>query len=146
MKVSNVMTRSVRSVRPDDSIHDVAALMGTADVGFLAVIQDGQVVGVITDRDIVLRGVAAGVDPAAPIAGIMTRKVQGREEFDDLDQALDLMATQKVRRLVVRDGEGKVTGLVSIGDIARCDWDKDEVGATLGELCRPCLHNNILAK
>ncbi len=118
-KVREVMTDSPRCVTPDTVVTEAAQLMESEDVGSLPILNGDQLAGVITDRDIVVRAVAKGKDPR----GMPVREVASGEPVtvyadDDLSTALQIMATQQVRRLPVVDEEKRLVGILSQADVA----------------------------
>jgi CBS domain-containing protein len=116
---ASLMKTNVQTVRPEDSLRQAAEKMALANVGFLPVRdQLGRVVGTITDRDIVVRGVAAGA-PAelGRIGDVMTRQVVACRPDDPLSVADDLMAQNQVSRLIVTDSEGVLKGVISLSDL-----------------------------
>jgi CBS domain-containing protein len=119
MKVKDVMTRGAESVSPDDSLETAARRMREAGVGALAVCEQGSVVGLITDRDIVVRSIAEGKDPSGTdVRGAMTPQVIDCREDDDLVQAATRMEQGAVRRAVVLDADGVLVGMLSVDDVA----------------------------
>lgn len=134
MKVRDAMAADVRSVNPGDSIARAARLMGEAGTGFLPVTEADRPVGVVTDRDIVVRFVAGGGGDAGatPVSEVMTAKVTVVGPDDDLSDAADAMRGAAVRRLVVVDG-GQVVGVLSHGALVQAT-DGEGAGrqATLG--------------
>lgn len=120
MKVSEVMSHRVEIASPSDSIQRAAQMMARIDAGVLPVGQDDRLVGMITDRDIAIRGVGEGRNPAdTPVNEIMTREVKYCFEDDDVGKVADNMAQLRVRRLPVLNREKRLTGIISLGDIAR---------------------------
>ncbi len=120
MKVSEVMTRQVEVISPDDSIQDAARLMASIDAGVLPVGENDRLVGMITDRDIAIRAVGEGRDPKQTRVGeVMTREVRYCFEDDDLDDVSHNMAELQVRRLPVVSKDKRLTGIISLGDIAQ---------------------------
>ena len=134
MKVRDAMAADVRSVAPGDSIARAARLMGDAGTGFLPVTDADRPVGVVTDRDIVVRFVGGGGGDAGatPVSEVMTAKVTVVGPDDDLSDAADAMRGAAVRRLVVVDG-GLVVGVLSHGALVQAT-DGEGAGrqATLG--------------
>ena len=118
--VQQVMTGNVRTAQPEDSIQDVARMMKEAGCGFIPITQDGRLSGVITDRDIVVRGVAVGPreTAGARVWEIMTPTVLAVSASDTLDHAAGVMAKHQVRRLPVLD-QGRVVGVLSHGDLVQ---------------------------
>jgi CBS domain-containing protein len=119
MRVGDLMTRHVEFLSGDASARDAAELMGELDVGALPVGTPEEVLGVLTDRDILYRVVAEGLAPDLPVREVASRPVIGCGAEDTLQAAMDLMATHHIRRLAVRDGEGRVVGWITLSDLAR---------------------------
>jgi CBS domain-containing protein len=120
MKIKEIMTKNVEALRPDDTIQRAAQKMRDRNVGFLPVLEEGDLVGVITDRDLVVRILADGIKSKVMI-GRDVPTSPGIYCFDDqdTDSAAQLMQTNQIRRLVVLDHDnGKVVGVVSLGDLA----------------------------
>jgi CBS domain-containing protein len=134
MKVSDAMTSQVSIARPTDSIRQVAQTMAQVESGVVPVVEDGKVVGVVTDRDIVLRVVAEGRSFDSPISDAMSDgDVLSVKEDDILADATAKMANHQVRRLVVLNDAGALTGILSLGDVAK-DYGAKQVGKTLEEI------------
>ncbi len=122
MKVSEVMSRQVEIASPDDSIQRAAQMMARIDAGILPVGAGDRLVGMITDRDIAIRGVGEGRNPAdTPVNEIMTREVKYCFEDDDVNRVAQNMAELQVRRLPVLNRDKRLTGIISLGNIARED-------------------------
>lgn len=138
MKVSEVMTAQVVTAKPQDSIKSVAKIMGQVDTGAVPVFEDGHVVGMVTDRDIVLRVVAEGRSFDEPVSAVMSDHVQSCGPEDTVAEAAGKMASHQLRRLVVTEGS-KLVGIVSLGDIAT-DFGNKKVGETLEEISLPPTH------
>ena len=138
MKIKEVMTRAVETVRPDQSIQEAAAKMKSLDVGPIPVTDGDRLVGMLTDRDIVLRAVADGRDPrTTKVRDAMTSDVVCCKEDDDVKDAAQKMKDRQIRRIVVVDAGQKVCGIVSLGDIA-VDTHNDRMsGDVLEEVSRP---------
>ncbi len=118
MKVRELMTAQVISAKPTDTVEDVARMMSEIDSGAIPVVDDDVVVGMITDRDIVIRVVAERKDGFTPVSEVMTEGVESCLEDDDIAEAAGRMAELQMRRLVVFNGQGKLSGVISLGDIA----------------------------
>lgn len=136
MKVSEVMTAQVATVRPTETVRKVASVMANVDSGAVPVVEDGKVVGLITDRDIVLRVVAEGGSLDTPASDVMTADVQSCSEEDNVADAAAQMANHQIRRLVVTGDKGNLVGILSLGDIA-LDYGAKQVGKTLEEISEP---------
>jgi CBS domain-containing protein len=120
MKIKEIMTKNVEALRPDDTIQKAAQKMRDRNVGFLPILEEGDLVGVVTDRDLVVRTLADGTKSKTMI-GRDVPTSPGLYCFDDqdTDSAVRLMQTHQIRRLVVLDHDnGKVVGVVSLGDLA----------------------------
>lgn len=127
-KVKELMTSDPVLITPDASLKDAAAKMENVDCGVLPVGTKDRLDGIITDRDIVIRAIAKGKDPAKEkVRDYMTGKVYACNEEDYLEDAADKMREHKVSRLVVKNKQGKVTGILSFGGILRKNADADEV-------------------
>lgn len=133
MKVSEVMTAQVVTAQPSTSVREAARTMAEIDSGALPIVDGGNVVGLVTDRDIVLRVVAKGGSLDGPISEVMSGDVQTCDEEDNLADATAQMANHSVRRLVVVNGSGRLTGMLSLGDVA-VDYGAKKVGQTLEEI------------
>ena len=116
-KVREFMTTDVVSVDQRSRIDEAAKLMRDRDIGFLAVTDNGALRGVVTDRDIVVRGVAAGHVTSDAVGAILSGEVISLKSDDDAKQAEKLMSEHDVRRLPVVD-DGRLVGVVSVGDLA----------------------------
>ena len=135
--VSDVMTTRPRAVTPNTPVTQVAELMRDEDVGAIPVVQDDQLVGMVTDRDIVVRAVAQGKDPRGmPAAEVSSRELVTVDPDQDLSDALQLMAQHQVRRLPVVDRDNHLVGVVSQADVAREVKDK-AAGELLEDISRP---------
>ena len=116
MIVSDVMSRDVEFLEPGATVQAAAELMGELDVGALPVGSNAKLDGIVTDRDILYRLVARGLDPATtPVR----RPVIGCGEGDTVQAAMDLMATNHIRRMPVRDTAGTVVGWITMADLSR---------------------------
>jgi CBS domain-containing protein len=133
MKISEVMTAQVVTARPDSPISEVAQTMARIESGAVPVVSDGKVVGLITDRDIVIRVVAEAGSLSQPVSDVMSTDVETCREEDNVADAAGLMASKQIRRLVVLNESGRLTGIVSLGDIA-VDYGAKAVGQTLEEI------------
>lgn len=136
MKVSDAMTAQVVTASPSDSIQAVARIMAEVDTGAVPVFDGGKVVGLVTDRDIVLRVVAEGGDLKGPVSAVMSDHVQSCRPDDSMADAAGKMASHQLRRLVVTDEKGSLVGILSLGDVAT-DFGNKKVGETLEEISAP---------
>ena len=117
-KVEEIMTRDPRTVEADDPIVEAARIMRDSDIGDVIVLQGGEVGGIVTDRDIVVRGVAEGRDGGSTSVGdVFTSGVEAIAPNDSVDDALRKMRDADIRRLPVVDN-GRPVGIISLGDLA----------------------------
>ena len=133
MKVREVMTRGVCIANPDQSIREAACLMAEIDAGALPVGENDRLVGMITDRDIAIRAVAAGQSPDAKIRGVMSKEVLYCFDDEDLDDVARNMSDAKVRRLPVVDRDKRLVGILSLGDLA-LNEDAKTAGQTIAHI------------
>ena len=138
MQVRDLMNPSVVTITPQESASLAARLLSRHNLGALPVCgNDGGLRGIVTDRDIVLRCIAAEDDPAqTQVKDTMTRNCAVVSPDDDAREATRLMAARQVRRLPVLEG-GKVVGMVSLGDLAKCRQFDMEAGKALSEISDP---------
>lgn len=137
MKVRDIMTRSVDLIEATDTIAYAARRMAEDDVGVLPILSSGDMVGIVTDRDIAVRGVAAGIKPDSPVHRIMTDMVATCSPDDDIETARLLMGREQIRRMPVCDDRSRVVGIVALADLADHNPDKREVTETLADICEP---------
>ena len=133
MNVSEVMTAQVVAAKPSSTVAEVARTMAKIESGAVPVVENDKVVGLITDRDIVIRVVAAGRGLDGPVSEVMSEDVQTCNEDDNVADAAAKMGSHQIRRLVVLNDRGKLTGILSLGDIA-LDYGAKAVGRTLEEI------------
>jgi len=136
MKISEVMTRDVQTVRPDQPVQEAASFMLSADAGSIPVSDGGRLVGMITDRDIAVRGVARGYGPDTPVRELMTDEIICVREDDDVDDVESKMSQAQVRRLPVIDSREQLCGIVSLGDLSR-QADEDSAAEALQGVSEP---------
>ena len=133
MQVSEVMTAQVSTATPRTTIRDVARTMAEVESGAVPVVDDGKVVGLVTDRDIVLRVVAEGKGLDTPVSEVMTEGVETCREDDNVSDATGKMSAKQIRRLVVLSESGNLAGILSLGDVA-IDYGAKAVGKTLSDI------------
>ncbi len=129
--ISDVMTGNPRTLSAEDSILDAARVMRDDDIGDVIVTRDGALVGIVTDRDIIVRAIAEGRTPeATKIGDVASQEIVTISPEDPVDQAISLMRDKAIRRLPVCDEEGKPVGVVSLGDLA----EERDPNSVLGEV------------
>ena len=121
MRIAEAMTRDVQMVNPDQSIVDAARLMADCDCGALPVTENERLIGMITDRDIVVRALAEGKSGDTRIKDVMSADIKYCFEEDDLDSVARNMGDLQIRRLPVVSRDKRLVGIVSLGDIATSD-------------------------
>ena len=133
MRVADVMTADVQVASPNDTIAQVARRMSEIDSGVMPVVQGDEIVGLITDRDIVIRVVGENRDSEIAVSEVMTSNVETCRADDKLKEATKRMADLQIRRLLVVDDHGKLAGVLSLGDVAR-EHSARAVGEALEEI------------
>jgi CBS domain-containing protein len=118
MKVNEIMTRDVCLVSPGQSLREVAAEMEKHDVGVMPVGDNDRLVGMITDRDIAIRGISHGLGPDARVRDVMSAEVKYCFEDDAIDDLAQNMASEQIRRLPVLNNKKRLVGIISLGDLA----------------------------
>lgn len=136
MKVQDIMTRDVCIADPNQTVREAAKKMAEVDVGLLPVGENDRLVGMISDRDIALRCVAAGKGPDATVRDIMTRDVKYCYEDQNVEDVASNMAEQQIRRLPVVDQDKRLVGIVSLADVAM-ERDAALSGAALRGISQP---------
>ena len=136
MKVSDAMTPEVQLCTPDDTIRDAAQAMAALGVGLLPVTDNDRLVGMISDRDIAVRGIGMGRGPEARVGDVMTAEVKYCYEDQDLDEVCANMGDIQVRRLPVLNRSKRLVGIIALGDIALMQGGNG-TGATLSRISRP---------
>src|SRR5881227_2334451 len=118
MKIRDVMTRTAQLTSPDDTLRHAAQMMKECDCGVLPVADGDRLVGMITDRDIAIRGIADGKGPDARVSDAMSREVKYCFEDEDVAHVAKNMAELQVRRLPVMNRDKRLVGIVSLADLA----------------------------
>lgn len=140
MKIQDVMTRNPATVTPDAPVIEAARIMKQEDVGVVPVVESTEsrrLVGVVTDRDLAIRLVAEGRDPQSRVRDVMSAKLHTRKADDDLDDVMDTMAKEQVRRIPIVDDRGSLVGIVSQADIVRKARDDSKAERTVERISEP---------
>jgi CBS domain-containing protein len=132
MQVSEAMTTDVKMTSPSQTIRDAARTMAEIDAGILPVGENDRLIGMVTDRDIAIRAVAAGKGPNTPVREVMTQEVKYCFDDDDVEDVAQNMADIKVRRLPVLNKQKRIVGVLSLGDIAVADGPEHAGSALCG--------------
>ncbi|WP_294121903.1 CBS domain-containing protein [Sphingomonas sp.] len=119
IKISEVMTTEVETISASQTAREAASFMLRADAGSIPVCDGDKVVGMITDRDIAVRGVAEGRGPDTPVSELMSDGIICAREDDDIHDVARRMGEEQVRRLPVLDAQDRLCGIVSLGDLSR---------------------------
>ncbi len=136
MKVREAMTTDVRLAHPDRTVREAAQTMADQDIGALPVGENDRLVGMVTDRDIAVRGVARGLGPDAKIREVMSQEVKYCFEDEDLDDVAHNMGDLKVRRLPVLNRDKRLVGILSFSDLARHE-DSQKTGEAIHDISTP---------
>ena len=134
MRCSEIMTRDVRTATREMTLRDVALMMRDGDMGSVPVVEDGRLVGIVTDRDIVVRCVAEGRDTSTPVSEAMTTEIFSIKPDDFAFEAVRLMGDKQVRRVAVVSEDGQLAGIISMADVALETEDELEIAETLEEI------------
>ena len=134
MRCSEIMTRDVKTATRDMPLREVAVMMREGDVGSVPVVEGGKLVGILTDRDIVVRAIADGKDASAPVSDAMTAEIFSVKPDDFVFEAIRIMGDRQVRRIPVVADSGNLAGIIAIADIALEMEDEREIAETLEEI------------
>lgn len=134
MRCSEIMTRDVRTATREMTLRDVAVMMHEGDMGSVPVVEGGRLIGIVTDRDIVVRCIAEGRAAETPINEAMTTEIFSVKPDDFAFEAVRLMGDKQVRRIPVITNDGTLAGIISMADIALETEDELEIAETLEEI------------
>ena len=134
MRCSEIMTHEVRTATRQMTLRDVARMMRDGDMGSVPVVEGRRLVGIITDRDIVVRCVAEGRGAETPAADAMTKEIYSVKPNDYVFEAVRLMGDKQIRRIPVVSDDGNLAGIISMADVALETEDELEIAETLEEI------------
>lgn len=134
IRCRDIMTGSVRTATRENTLRQAAAMMRDGDMGSVPVVENGRLVGILTDRDIVVRSVADGRGPDTSVSEAMTTDIFSVRPDDFVFEAIRLMGDKQVRRVPVVDEEGRLAGIIAMADIALEMEDEREIAETLEEI------------
>lgn len=137
MKIAEIMTRNVKVASPSQTLREAAQEMSASDVGLLPVGEGDRLVGMVSDRDIAVRGVAAGKGPDAPIREVMTADIKYCFDDEEVEHVTGNMGDIQVRRLPVLNRSKQLVGIVSLADFARHRASKPHAGHALSGVSEP---------
>ncbi|MGB7410689.1 MAG: CBS domain-containing protein [Sphingopyxis granuli] len=141
MKVADCMSRNICVLSRDNSLQSAAQLMAEMDSGFLPVADKDELIGIVTDRDIAIRGVGMGLAPSAGVEEVMSDEVRYCFAEDEVEKVLHTMGTLQVRRLPVLDRDKRLVGVVSLSDLAT-NGAAPAAGEALGDIAQPSEHHS----
>lgn len=140
MQASDVMTANPQVAKPTDTVADVARRMSKVEVGAIPVVENDEIVGVVTDRDIVLRVVGENRSFDTPVSEVMTTPALTCRTDASVADILFQMTDKQVRRILVVDEKGKLDGIISLGDVAQ-EASARKAGAVLEEMSEAPANN-----
>ena len=123
MNIRDLMTSDVQTVSPGDTVQQAAGFMLSADTGSIPVCDGAKIVGMITDRDIAVRGIGKGLGPDCTVAELMSKDIVRARDTDDVQAIAQQMSDKQVRRMPVVDADDRLVGMVSLGDLSRQSQD-----------------------
>lgn len=139
LKIKEIMTTDVKTLSSNDSISEAANIMKSLDIGAVPIVQDNIPIGIVTDRDIIIRGIADGKSSRDAVSSIMTTDVITVTPDADVHEAADIMAARQIRRLpIVQDKQ--LVGIVAIGDMAVESIFENEAGEALHSISKGVRH------
>jgi CBS domain-containing protein len=135
-KIKDIMTKDCVTVTMQDNIYEIAVKMKEHDIGFIPVVEGKKLLGVVTDRDLVIRGYAEKRSGSASVEQVMSKGITTVSPDTSVDEAAKMMAREKIRRLPVVEN-GELVGIVAIGDMAVREIFENEAGEALSEISEP---------
>ena len=134
IKCRDIMTSSVKTATRDMSLQEVATMMRDGDMGSIPVVENGKLVGIVTDRDIVVRSIADGKGASSPVGEAMTSEIFSVKPDDFVFEAIRMMGDKQVRRIPVVDDGGALAGIIAMADVALEMEDERQIAETLEEI------------
>jgi len=134
LRASEIMTKNVQTAEPGSSLREVGTMMREGDMGAVPVVDGGKLVGIVTDRDIVVRGVAEGKTADSPVGEVMTAELFTVTPDSFVFEAIRLMGDKQIRRLPVVNTDGGLAGIIAMADVALQTEDEREIAETLEEI------------
>jgi CBS domain-containing protein len=128
------MTRNVKTASRATTLQETAVLMRDGDMGAMPIVEDGKLVGIVTDRDIVIRAIAEGKTAETAIGDVMTSEIFSVNENDFVFEAIRLMGDKQVRRVPIVNDAGELVGIIAMADVALETEDEREIAETLEEI------------
>lgn len=134
MRCREIMTSSVKTATRDTTLQEAAVIMRDGDMGSVPVVDDGKLVGIMTDRDIVIRSIADGRGASSNVGEAMTSEIFSVRPDDFVFEAIRLMGDKQIRRVPVVNEQGELAGIIAMADIALEMEDEREIAETLEEI------------
>ncbi len=134
--IQDIMSKDSITVNLQDNLYEIAVKMKENDIGFIPVLDDEKLIGVVTDRDLVIRGYAERHSGSTSVEEVMTKNVITISSQASVDEAAKIMSVKKIRRLPVVENE-RLVGIVALGDLAVRHMYEDEAGQALSEISEP---------
>lgn len=131
--IKDIMTTDIETVTLKDNVYEVAVKMKNSDIGFVPVVEGKKLIGVVTDRDLVVRGYAEKREGSTAVEQVISKDVETISVNTSVDEAAKIMAKKQIRRLPVVDN-GDLVGIVAIGDLAVRDKFENEAGEALSKI------------
>jgi CBS domain-containing protein len=131
--VKDIMTSNVEYCTPLDNVYEVAVKMKDLNVGAIPIVEDQRLIGMITDRDLVVRGIAEKHPGSNQVTNVMSDQIISIDPYASVEEAAHMMAKHQIRRLPVVDN-GKLVGMVSLGDLSTNYTTGDEAGDALSDI------------
>ena len=137
MKVKDIMTRNVAYINPASTVVEAAQLMQKHNVGSVPVCDENGIIGIVTDRDIIVRNIAHGKDPhQTPVKDVMTSEVTSVDPETEIRDVFGIMSEKKIRRIPVVENN-QLVGIVALGDVATSAKQDVEISSTLADISSP---------
>jgi CBS domain-containing protein len=136
-QIKDLMSRDVKVINPDMTIRDAAQKMRDGDFGMMPVGEDDRMIGTISDRDIVIRAIAEGLDSNTKVRDVMSDGIAWTYEDDSVEKAVKIMSERQVRRLPVVDRDKRLVGIVALGDFAVERSEIQPAARALSEISKP---------
>lgn len=133
-RCSEIMSRNPKTAASSASIHEVSAIMRDGDMGAVPIVDGGRLIGIVTDRDIVVRALAEGKGPSTSVAEAMTSELFTVRADDYAFEAVRMMGDKQIRRIPVVEDNGELAGIISMADVALETEDELEIAETLEEI------------
>jgi CBS domain-containing protein len=134
--VKEIMAKDCITVTMQDNVYEIAVKMKEHDIGFIPVVEGKKLIGVVTDRDLVVRGLADKREGSTAVEKVISKNITSIPSNTTVDEAAQIMAKDQVRRLPVVDN-GELVGIVAIGDLAVRDKFENEAGEALSKISEP---------